>query len=144
MTKNNAGGYGWEVDLLTSLDRFLILGTEGGTYHVGEQKLTADAVGNVIKAIKSDGHDVSCVASGQAVFPALEDYEPDLILLDIVLPDLSGYEVVKKLKADKRHQHVPVILVTGLEDRGLFLRWVWGCSGRSTASGSLRGRCNCR
>jgi len=38
---NNAGGFGWSVDDLTRLKRFLILGSAGGTYYVGERKLTA-------------------------------------------------------------------------------------------------------
>jgi 60 kDa SS-A/Ro ribonucleoprotein len=40
--KNNAGGYVFQVDDKSRLERFLILGTEGGTYYVGEKKLTAD------------------------------------------------------------------------------------------------------
>ncbi|MEZ4618895.1 MAG: hypothetical protein R2867_25735 [Caldilineaceae bacterium] len=38
---NSAGGYAWAVDSWTRLDRFLVLGTEGGTYYTGEQQLTA-------------------------------------------------------------------------------------------------------
>ena len=42
---NRAGGFAWQVDDWTRLDRFLVLGTEGGTYYVGEQTLTlANAV----------------------------------------------------------------------------------------------------
>jgi 60 kDa SS-A/Ro ribonucleoprotein len=40
---NSGGGFGWEVDCWTRLDRFLILGCEGGTYYAGEQKLTIEA-----------------------------------------------------------------------------------------------------
>lgn len=52
---NNAGGYVYTADSWKQLDRFLILGTEGGTYYVGEQKLTADACKNVLGCIKTDG-----------------------------------------------------------------------------------------
>ncbi|HEY3781311.1 MAG TPA: TROVE domain-containing protein [Fimbriimonadaceae bacterium] len=52
---NEAGGYGWTVDSWAQLDRFLILGSENGTYYVGEQKLTMDNAKNVIEAIKQDG-----------------------------------------------------------------------------------------
>ena len=47
--KNNAGGYTFTVDDRTRLNRFLTLGTEGGTYYVNEKKLTRDNVGVVIK-----------------------------------------------------------------------------------------------
>ena len=42
MIKNNAGGYVYELDKFEQLNRFLIIGTEGGTYYVGEGKLTKD------------------------------------------------------------------------------------------------------
>ena len=45
--KNNAGGYAYKVDKWTQLRRFLVIGTEGGTYYVGERKLTADSISNV-------------------------------------------------------------------------------------------------
>jgi signal transduction histidine kinase len=47
---------------------------------------------------------------------ALSDDPPDLILLDIVMPDIDGYEVCRRLKADERTQNIPVIFVTGKSD----------------------------
>ena len=41
--ENNAGGYSWAVGDWVRLDRFLVLGTEGGTYYTNEHKLTRDA-----------------------------------------------------------------------------------------------------
>lgn len=52
---NDGGGYGWQVDKWKQLDRFLILGTEGGTYYVGEQKLTMDNAKSVAQCVKEDG-----------------------------------------------------------------------------------------
>ena len=52
---NNAGGYAWEVSDWTQLDRFLILGSEGGTFYVGEQKLTIDNAEAVTRCIEQDG-----------------------------------------------------------------------------------------
>lgn len=53
--RNNAGGYGFGKDLWTRLEDFLILGTTGGTYYVGEDKLTADNAKVVFDAIQADG-----------------------------------------------------------------------------------------
>lgn len=53
--KNSAGGFVFAVDIWTQLDRFLILGSEGGTYYASEQKLTVENAKNVEKAIASDG-----------------------------------------------------------------------------------------
>jgi 60 kDa SS-A/Ro ribonucleoprotein len=55
MAKNNAGGYTFTVDIWTRLDRFLILGTEGGTYYVSQKKLTIDNASAILSAIKQDG-----------------------------------------------------------------------------------------
>lgn len=54
-TLNSAHGYTWEVDRWKRFDRFLILGSEGGTYYVGARRLTVDNTTNVIAAIKEDG-----------------------------------------------------------------------------------------
>lgn len=53
--RNAAGGYVFEKDLWTRVEDFLILGTTGGTYYVGEDKLTADNANVVFRAIAADG-----------------------------------------------------------------------------------------
>lgn len=53
--QNYAGGYVYEIDKWTHLRRFLILGTEGGSYYVDQSKLTEDSCKNVIACIKEDG-----------------------------------------------------------------------------------------
>ena len=55
MAENSAGGYSFQIDDFTRLDRFLILGSEGGTYYVGEGKLTRENAGVVLRCIKADG-----------------------------------------------------------------------------------------
>lgn len=58
MKKNNSGAYSFQVTPWEQLNRFLILGSEGGTYYVGERKLTRDNAKNVIKCVKEDGQRV--------------------------------------------------------------------------------------
>lgn len=55
MVKNNAGGFVFALDKWAALDRFLILGTEGGTYYASERKHTKQAGENVLACIKDDG-----------------------------------------------------------------------------------------
>lgn len=55
MVLNSAGGYGFVLDDWERLMRFLILGSDGGTYYVGEQKLTAQNAEIAIRCIKADG-----------------------------------------------------------------------------------------
>jgi len=54
-SRNNAGGFGWQVDDWSRLDRFLVLGSEGGTYYVSAQALTISNAEAVVRCIKSDG-----------------------------------------------------------------------------------------
>jgi 60 kDa SS-A/Ro ribonucleoprotein len=55
MKKNNAGGYGFQITPEQMLDRFLILGTIGGTYYVGEAKLTKDSIDMLLPLIEKQG-----------------------------------------------------------------------------------------
>jgi 60 kDa SS-A/Ro ribonucleoprotein len=55
MERNNAGGFVFKVDSWTQLERFLILGSPGGTYYVGERELTKENVDNVRACIETDG-----------------------------------------------------------------------------------------
>jgi 60 kDa SS-A/Ro ribonucleoprotein len=56
--KNNAGGHSFPVDEWDRLDRFLILGSSGGTYYVGERDLTTQNVNNILALITSNGERV--------------------------------------------------------------------------------------
>jgi len=53
--RNSNGGYSWQVDDWTRLDRFLILGAEGGTYYIGERELVKQNHDVLIHCIKADG-----------------------------------------------------------------------------------------
>lgn len=55
MVRNSAGGVVFTADAFTQLDRFLILGSEGGSYYASERKLTESNAKNVLAAIKADG-----------------------------------------------------------------------------------------
>ncbi len=53
--ENNAGGYVWEVSPWQRLDRFLVLGSEAGTYYVAERKLMLDNASNAMRCLQEDG-----------------------------------------------------------------------------------------
>lgn len=52
---NSAGGYSWELDMWGRLQRFLILGSEGGTYYINQHQLTVENANSVMSAIQADG-----------------------------------------------------------------------------------------
>ena len=59
---------------------------------------------------------VITLSSAVKMFTALEKITPDLILLDINMPEISGFEAIKRLKASDQYADVPVIFLTGLTD----------------------------
>ena len=62
------------------------------------------------------GYRVRKALTGQMALTSVRGGPPDLILLDIRLPDISGYEVCEQLKADERACEIPVIFISGLDD----------------------------
>lgn len=60
---------------------------------------------------------ISCVASGEQAFVFLEKELPDLILLDIHMPEMDGFEVIRQLKAKKQYADIPIIFLTADNDR---------------------------
>jgi len=56
--------------------------------------------------------DVSITFQGDQVFPMAKANHPELILLDVMLPEMSGFEICKLLKADPETQSVPIIFLT--------------------------------
>ncbi|MDR0643561.1 MAG: response regulator [Treponema sp.] len=64
------------------------------------------------KSILANQYDIWTMSSGEKLFEILEKIIPDLILLDIEMPDMNGYEVMKKLKAMQKIADIPVIFLT--------------------------------
>jgi len=70
---------------------------------------------DVLNGILSDTYKIKAATNGEkALKIAFSDSMPDLILLDIMMPGMDGYEVCRRLKEDSRTEHVPVIFVTAM------------------------------
>lgn len=70
--------------------------------------------------------DVSIAYDGEEALKSVREFAPDIILLDIMIPKIDGFEVLKKLKADKDYKKIPIIIASNLGqkkdiDRGLEL-----------------------
>src|ERR1700681_4519711 len=67
--------------------------------------------------LTAEGYKVASVSSGAAALEQMSIVPVDLVLLDVMMPDLTGFEVCEKIKANPDTYLIPVILVTGLSDK---------------------------
>jgi diguanylate cyclase (GGDEF)-like protein len=70
--------------------------------------------------LQSEGYDTCHAYSGEEALASLANFVPDLVILDVMLPGMNGYEVCRIMQADVRFNHIPVIMLTaqsGTPDR---------------------------
>ena len=71
-----------------------------------------DISGLVALHLVREGHECVCLTNGLEVFPYVSTHQPDLIVLDLMLPGQDGLTVFKRLRADSRCRTIPVIMLT--------------------------------
>jgi len=67
--------------------------------------------------LHSEGYATMSAASGTDALAAVAQHAPDLVLLDVMMPDMDGFQVARKLKSDASTSHIPIIMVTASADR---------------------------
>ena len=73
---------------------------------------------NLMRQILKEEYELAFAKSGADALANLEKQVPDLILLDVMMPGMDGYEVCKKIKADPRFNHIPVVFCTAMTEEG--------------------------
>lgn len=68
------------------------------------------------KVVLSGSYDVTAVASGDEFFALLETRRPDVVLLDVEMPGMSGYDVLQRFTKDPRNRAIPVLFLTGRDE----------------------------
>lgn len=63
--------------------------------------------------LKMEGYEVLVAMDGQEGLQKAQTENPDLIILDLLLPQLNGYSVCSVLKRDPRYKHIPIVIFTG-------------------------------
>jgi adenylate cyclase len=75
-------------------------------------------------SLERDGHSVRCAENGMEALRLLENDPCDVVLLDIVMPELDGVSVLEHVKRDPALQDVPVIMISGLDDTDSVVRCI--------------------
>lgn len=71
-----------------------------------------DILSVLVYHLSREGYRVTTAVNGQGALQAAESERPDLIILDLMLPGMDGYEVLHRLRRDERTQTIPIILLT--------------------------------
>ncbi|NIQ96658.1 MAG: response regulator [Desulfuromonadales bacterium] len=67
--------------------------------------------------LTSKGYEVQGVTTGQEALDAIAENMPDLVLLDIMLPEMDGFEVCRRIKENPQTKHLPVVMLTAKKSR---------------------------
>ena len=67
--------------------------------------------------LEPEGYDIVAVISGAEALESVSQQRPDLVLLDVMMPGMDGYQVATTIKADAASAGIPIILLTALDDR---------------------------
>lgn len=73
----------------------------------------ADTIKATSSILKKEGFSFAIADTGEAALKSLKEFEPDLILMDVVLPDYDGVELCREIKHKEVYLHIPIILISG-------------------------------
>ena len=148
MAANSAGGYAYPVDDMTRLRRFLILGSEGGSYYAGERKLTLDNIDAVKRCIQDEPYGVIKEIVNLSV--ARRAPKVGTLLFTLALVASRNIKSQEREDADIRHAAMaalPQVAMTGSHLQMFidYVRWDAGMGpksyGRLLRTGTASARC---
>lgn len=67
----------------------------------------------VARMLESRGHDVTCLHSGEECVKRTQLDFPDLIVMDVVMPGMNGFQATREITRNKTTEHIPVLLLSG-------------------------------
>jgi len=83
--------------------------------------LIADDEPNIVTALefllRGRGYEVDIARNGADALARIRDTHPDLVLLDVMMPELSGWQVLEQLRADPTTRETPVVITSAVYDR---------------------------
>jgi CheY-like chemotaxis protein len=75
-------------------------------------------------SLESEGHRVKSAADGVRALKMLQDEPVDIVLLDVLMPEMDGLEVLRHMKADGKLRHLPVIVISALDEMETVVRCI--------------------
>jgi adenylate cyclase len=100
---------------------------EAGPRETGRILVVDDDASNrdlLARRLAREGHRTVEAHSGREALRILELEDVDLVLLDLVMPDMNGFQVLERLKADERLREVPVVMISGLRETDSVIRCI--------------------
>jgi class 3 adenylate cyclase len=107
------------------------------TRSLADEDLTAEETGRILvvddiesnrdllaRRLETDGHRVTVAADGEQALEILKEQEFDLVLLDLMMPGLSGFDVLQRLKIDSELRDIPVIMISALDETDSVIRCI--------------------
>lgn len=110
---------------------------DGGDEHCPLEPVEASILGHILvvddiesnrdllaRRLQQDGHTTVCAAGGFEALELLSKSDFDLVLLDLMMPDINGYQVLIKIRADNQLRNIPVIMISALEEDDSVIRCI--------------------
>ncbi|MBU2102852.1 MAG: response regulator, partial [Candidatus Omnitrophica bacterium] len=72
----------------------------------------SDIVRTIQLSLETNDYEVITAVDGREALDEIYNRNPDLIILDVMLPDIDGYELSRRLKDNQRHKNIPIMILT--------------------------------
>jgi CheY-like chemotaxis protein len=103
---------------------YLAAGPPAPTAHILVVDDVEDNRAVLERRLRRQGHTVDCAGGGHAALERLRQQQFDLVLLDVLMPDLDGLAVLERIKADPALREIPVIMISALDDVASVVRCI--------------------
>jgi class 3 adenylate cyclase len=115
------------ADVLRTLEPLTAAGASAEARHPSRILVVDDNASNrdvLERRLTREGHQVASAANGAAALELASAQDFDLILLDLIMPEMNGFEVLRRLKAAEHTRHVPVIVISALDELDSVVRCI--------------------
>ena len=125
--QNHATDDAEDQDIAAGLERSLAVSDDGRDVLTGHILVIDDEAANreiLSRLLERRGHSVRAVGSARETYQALKRDNFDLVLLDILMPEVNGIDVLKRMKSDPSWREIPVVMVSGLKETGAIAKCI--------------------